>query len=66
MPRFITIDGEQGRKQYLNLDLIRAIHDHPDEDGVRVDFDDQHRVYLDRGRAAPLLKLLVKNPKPSE
>lgn len=63
MPKFIGISAENDRTQYLNLELIRAIHDHPDEDGVRVDFDDQHKVYLDRTRAAPLLKLLGKGEK---
>ena len=66
MAKFITIEGEQGRHQYLNVELIRAIHDNPDEDGVRVDFDEHHRVYLDRGRAAPLLRLLTKPAKPAE
>lgn len=66
MARFITIESEQGRRQFLNIELIRAIHDHPDEDGVRVDFDDQHKIYLDRGRAAPLLKLLARVNKPLE
>ena len=61
MPKFISISAENDRTQYLNLELIRAIHDHPDEDGVRVDFDDEHKIYLDRTRAAPLLKLLGKS-----
>ena len=56
MPRFIAIPAENERTHYLNLDLIRAVHDHPDEDGIRVDFDEQHRLYLDRERARPLLE----------
>jgi len=65
MAKFIAIPIEHGRVQYLNIERIRAIHDHPDEDGVRVDFDEQHRVYLDRTRAAPLLNLLAHKPAPS-
>ncbi|MCA9173618.1 MAG: hypothetical protein KDB14_03950 [Planctomycetales bacterium] len=61
MAKFIPIAIENDRIQYLNIELIRAIHDHPDEDGVRIDFDDQHRIYLDRGKAAPLLKLLTRS-----
>ena len=41
--------------QRFDRQPIRAVHDHPDEDGVRVDFDEQHRIYLDRKRAAPYL-----------
>ena len=58
MTKFIAIPIENDRTQYLNIDRIRAVHDHPDEDGVRIDFDEQHRIYLDRKRAAPLLKLV--------
>ena len=58
MARFIAIPAENGRVQYLNVSLIRAVNDHPDEDGVRVDYDDQHRIYLDREKAGPLLKLV--------
>lgn len=58
MPKFIPIQLEGDQVQYLNLDRIRVVHDNPSEDGVRVDFDDQHRVYLDRQRAKVLLKLL--------
>jgi hypothetical protein len=60
MPQFIAIPGENGRVQYLNIGLIRYVQDLPDEDSVRVEFDDQHRLYLDRGKAAELLERLGK------
>ena len=58
MPSFVRVSAEDGRSQYVNLDQIRTIEDHPDEQSVRVDFDSQHRVYLDRERAKDLIKLL--------
>ena len=63
MAKFIAIAIENDRTQYLNLERIRAVHDHPDEDGVRVDFDEHHRIYLDRKRAEPLLRLLQSKDK---
>lgn len=64
MPKFLPIEIENDRVQYLNLELIRVVNDHPDEDGVRIDFDEHHRLYLDRERAEPLLRLLKKTQKP--
>ena len=42
----------------MNLELVRAVFDNPSEEGVRVEFDEKHRVYLDRGQAKPLLDAL--------
>ena len=58
MPNYVKIPAEDGRAQYLNLDQIRIVEDHPDEQSVRVDFDAQHHIYLDRERAEALLKVL--------
>jgi hypothetical protein len=58
MPQFIAIPAEDGQTHYLNVDLIRHVHDVPDEDSVRVEFDDKHRLYLGRDRAKELLELL--------
>ena len=55
MPQFIAIAAEDGQTHYVNMDLIRHIHDVPAEDSVRVEFDDTHRLYLTRDRAAELL-----------
>jgi nucleoside phosphorylase len=60
MPQFIAIHGENGRVQYINVGLIRCVQDLPDEDSVRVEFDEQHRLYLDRSKAAELLERLGK------
>ena len=58
MAHFVQIPLENDRSQFLNLDQVRSIEDHPDEQSVRVDFDAQHRVYLDRERAKALLKAI--------
>ena len=55
MPNFIAISSQGGRTEYLNLALVRAVFDNPSEEGVRVEFDEKHRVYLDRAQAKPLL-----------
>ena len=57
MAQFVAVPGESGRVQYINVALIRVMHDHPDEDGVILEFDADHKVYLDRTKAQPLLKL---------
>lgn len=61
MPNFIAISSQGGRTEYLNLDLVRAVFDNPSEDGVRIEFDEKHRVYLDRGQAKPLLEAISGN-----
>ena len=58
MSKFIVLPMESGRRQYLNTDLIRCVHDQKDEDTVIIDYDDGHKDYLSRDRAAPLLKWL--------
>jgi len=40
------------------LDEVRAVYDDPDEDSVRIEFDDQHKIYLGRDRAVELVKAL--------
>jgi hypothetical protein len=59
MPCFVQVLAEDGRSHYLNVDQIRTVEDRPDEQSVRVEFDANHRLYLDRQRAHELLKLLA-------
>ena len=60
MPQFIAVAAEDGQTHYVNLSQIRHVHDVPAEDSVRIEFDEQHRLYLTRDRAAALLALLAK------
>lgn len=61
MPQFVALPSEGKRVVYLNVTAIRVLRDHPDEDGVVVEFDETHKVYLGRDQARPLLKLLRKD-----
>ncbi|MDP6446989.1 MAG: hypothetical protein QGG36_10340 [Pirellulaceae bacterium] len=56
MASFAAIKGEKGTI-YVNLEAVRVLRDNPSEDGVIVEFDDDHKIYLGRDQAAPLIKI---------
>jgi len=58
MASFLKIDMEDDRALYLNLEQIRAVYDDPREDSVRIEFDNNHHIYMGRDRAEPVLKSL--------
>lgn len=58
MSKYVIIPLDSGRRQYINTDQIRCVHDQKDEDTVIIDYDAGHKEYLSRDRAAPLLKWL--------
>lgn len=58
MSKFIKLEMENDRSLYINLEEVRAVYDHPDEDSVRIEFDDHHKIYLGRDRAVALVKAL--------
>jgi hypothetical protein len=60
MSQFIAVAAEENQTHYINIAQIRHIHDVPAEESVRIEFDDQHRLYLTRDRAAELLALVAK------
>lgn len=60
MSQFVSISGEDNQKHYINIAQIRHVHDVPAEDSVRIEFDDNHRLYLGRDQAAELLGILGK------
>ena len=55
---FLKLEMEDDRALYLNLDQIRAVYDEPREDSVRIEFDNDHHIYLGRDRAEPVLQRL--------
>lgn len=61
MTKYIVLPMENGRRQYINTAQVRSVHDQRDEDSVVVVFDEEHKEYLSRDRAAPLLKWLKQN-----
>ena len=64
MSKYVVIPMEDHRRHYLNTDLIRAVLDQRDEDTVVIEFDQDHKIFLSRERAAPLLKWLKNECSP--
>jgi hypothetical protein len=58
MSKFIVIPMEDGRRQYINTEQVRAVADQRDEGNVVIEFDHDHKLYMSRERAAPFLKWL--------
>ncbi len=58
MSKFILIPMENDTRHYLNTDLIRSVQDQKEEGSVVIEYDTDHKIYLSRERAAPLLKWL--------
>ncbi len=58
MSKFIVVPMEDGRRQYINTELLRAVDDQRDEGNVVIEFDHDHKLYMSRERAAPLIKWL--------
>ncbi len=58
MSKFIVLPMESGRRLYVNTAQIRCVHDQRDEDNVVIVYDGEHKEFLSRDRAVPLLKWL--------